>query len=278
MKPLHIVLLVAGAALAGGLAVTMTQAPSISAPPPPVVTAPPVEPPVHRVAVPLANVPETVNPAPAKPSPIPVPRQRVAPPTRASAPEPVYDEPATPPIRKFKPILTANGKPTQWTPEPYQTTSRQTKAPAPTTSAAPAAPPQKHATAPAAPAAPANPPRQVTLKAGMTIPIRLDESLTSDQTVKGAMFEASLVEPFVVDGLAIAEKGARVTGKIVSSDQFRVELGLTTLATSDGQQVAISTDPWTRPTAFGDSLAEGTVIRFRLASTVTVKERQATDR
>ncbi|HEY3827357.1 MAG TPA: hypothetical protein VGL82_22545, partial [Bryobacteraceae bacterium] len=75
----------------------------------------------------------------------------------------------------------------------------------------------------------------------------------------------------------IAEKGARVTGKIVSSDRFRVELGLTTLVTSDGQQVAISTDPWSRPTAFGDSLAEGTVIRFRLASTVTVKERQVTD-
>jgi hypothetical protein len=111
----------------------------------------------------------------------------------------------------------------------------------------------------------------------MTIPIRLGESLNSDQTVKGAMFEASLVEPFVVDGLAIAEKGARVTGKIVSSDRFRVELGLTTLVTSDGQQVAISTDPWSRPTAFGDSLAEGTVIRFRLASTVTVKERQVTD-
>jgi hypothetical protein len=111
----------------------------------------------------------------------------------------------------------------------------------------------------------------------MTIPIRLGEALSSDKTVKGWTFNASLVEPFVVDGLAIAEKGAPVAGKIVSSDRFGVQMELTTLATSDGQQVRITTDPWTKPAAFGDSLIEGTVIRFRLASNVTVKERQLID-
>jgi len=262
MKPLHIVLLVVGAALAGGLAVKMTQAPPLP------VVAPlvqPARPPVSQMAV---RVPV------AKPSPLP----EIAPPVRAqvsaTAPEPVYDEPAKPAIRKSKPVLMAkvtNAKPTQWTPGPYEASATAVRPPAPV------APPQPVAQV-LAPPAPVPTPRQVTLETGMTIPIRLNESLTSDRTVTGGPFEASLVEPFVVDGLVIAERGARVTGRIVNSVKARVELGLATLATSDGQQVAISTDPWTRLIGSGDALGAGTVIRFRLASRVTVTEQQIAGR
>jgi len=267
MRPLHIVLLVVGAALAGGLAVKMTQAPPLP------VVAPlvqPARPPVSQMAV---RVPV------AKPSPLPETLPPIAAPVPATAPEPVYDEPvhdepAKPAIRKSKPILVAkvtNVKPTQWTPGPYEASATAARPPAPV---APAQPVAQVLTPPARVPAP----RQVTLETGMAIPIRLNESLTSDRTVTGEPFEASLVEPFVVDGLVIAERGARVTGRIVNSAKARVELGLATLATSDGQQVAISTDPWTRLIGSGDALGAGTVIRFRLASRVTVTEQQIAGR
>jgi hypothetical protein len=267
MRPLHIVLLVVGAALAGGLAVKMTQAPPLP------VVAPlvqPARPPVSQMAV---RVPV------AKPSPLP----EIAPPVRAqvsaTAPEPVYEEPvhgepAKPAIRQSKRVLmvkVTNPKPTQWTPGPYEASATAARPPAAV------APPQPVAQV-LTPPAPVPAPRQVTLETGMTIPIRLNESLTSERTVTGGPFEASLVEPFVVDGLVIAERGARVTGHIVNSAKARVELGLATMATSDGQQVAISTDPWTRLIGSGDALGAGTVIRFRLASRVTVTEQQIAGR
>jgi hypothetical protein len=167
---------------------------------------------------------------------------------------------------------TANAKPTQWTPGPYEAPAGAIL-PKPQPQAVEQPVEQKTAPEPAPPA-PAFSPRHVTLQSGMAIPVRLDESLSSDKTLAGGIFQASLVEPLVVDGLAIAERGARVTGRIVSSANARVELGLATLATSDGQRVAISTDPWTKLIGSGDALGAGTVIRFRLASRVTVTERQ----
>ena len=67
-----------------------------------------------------------------------------------------------------------------------------------------------------------------------------------------------------MDGLVIAEKGARVN----------VRPGLASLTTSDGQRVAISTDPWTKPPEPG----AGTVIRFRVASRLTIIERPIAER
>lgn len=109
----------------------------------------------------------------------------------------------------------------------------------------------------------------------MTIPVRLDESVS--RTSAGESFQASLVEPLVVDGLAIAEKGARVTGRVrVASLVPQLELGLATLSTSDGQRIAVSTDPWTYGTA--GTIAGGTIIRFRLTSKLTITEQQIAGR
>ncbi len=166
----------------------------------------------------------------------------------------------------------------------------------------------------------------------MTIPVRLDQSLSSDRNVPGDTFQASLAEPLAVDGLVIAERGARVTGRILDSRNAgrlngaaaSLELSLTSLSTSDGQRVTISTVPWTKQggnsrrdeaekvgggaaigaiigaiagggkgAAIGAGIGGGaglgtvmathaktvslpseTVIRFRLASRVTVTERQ----
>ena len=105
------------------------------------------------------------------------------------------------------------------------------------------------------------PARHVTLRIGMTFRVRLDQSLSTERDFAGDTFHASLAEPFVVDGLVIAERGARVTGRVVESRKAgrlngtsAIRLALTTLYTSDGQKVAISTDPWAKQ---GDSSAGG---------------------
>jgi hypothetical protein len=270
MKPRHIGYLLAGAALAGGLAVTMTQAPPIPALAP---AASPAASPATQPERPQVTAPEVSTAVRvAKPSPIPSARPQVLPQQSTSAPQPVYDEPAKPAIRKNKPISMARmttTRPTQWTPGPYTGPAIAAK---PATQVTPILPSDPVATP--TPPSPRSAPRRVILQTGMAIPIRLDESLSSDRTVAGSMFEGSLVEPFVVEGLVIAERGALVTGRIVSSENARVELGLATLATSDGQNVAISTDPWTKLIGSGDALGAGTVIRFRLASRVTITERK----
>lgn len=257
MKPLHIGLLVGGAVIAAGLAVKMTQPPPI-----PVLVAPAIQPP----SPPAVSAPPAVVSAPVrKPSPIPA-APRIA---RATAPEPVYNEPPKPAIRKNKPILPApvllaKVKPTQWSPARYVP---------PPSSVAPTVTTRKDAAPEPAPApAPPPAPRQVTLQTGMTIPVRLDESVS--RTSAGDSFQATLVEPLVVDGLAIAERGARVTGR-VRVDSL-LELGLATLSTSDGQRVAVSTDPWTYGTA--GTIASGTIIRFRLTSKLTITEQQIAGR
>jgi hypothetical protein len=324
MKPLHAGLLIAGAALAGGLAIKMTE-------PQPIPVAPaPVSIEVKHEAPP-PTPPPTVAPlvaAPVKPSPFPN--------SVAAAPAPVYEEPARAqipktPIRKDKPILTAkatapvanaglvNSMPPFLPPVPYEAPASQ---PRPEPKAEPAPQPE-----------PKFSPHQVTLPAGMTVQIRLNESLSSDRRAPGDTFDASLAEPLIIDGLVIAERGARAGGRVVGAQKAdaqkaggtsSVALELTNLVTADGQKIAISTDPWTKrgdtsraedAAKIGGGAALGamigaiagggtgaaigagvggaagvgtvlatrgkpvnipseTIIRFRLATRVTIKERQ----
>ena len=239
MKPLHAVLLIVGAALAGGLAIEMTEPQPI--PVAPVPASIEVNHEVNHV-VPLA--PGPVEPVPATPSP--------APNGVAAAPAPVYEEPARAqiaktPIRKDKPILTAeanppiaNSMPPFLPPVPYEPPASQPK-PVPKTEPAPPQPEPKIS------------PRQVTIPAGMTVQIRLNESLSSDRGTPGETFDASLAEPLIIDGLVIAERGAHAGGRIVDIQKAggiggtsSVALELTNLVTADGQKIAISTDPWTK--------------------------------
>ena len=87
----------------------------------------------------------------------------------------------------------------------------------------------------------------------MLLPVRLIETISSDRNHPGDTFTASLTEPVVVNGLVIAEKGGRVEGRVVESQQAgkvkglaSVALELTKLSTSDGQRVEISTDSFTK--------------------------------
>lgn len=121
--------------------------------------------------------------------------------------------------------------------------------------AAPPAPVVERAPEPVEPPAPPPPPppRQATLKAGMLVPVRLIETVSSDKNHPGDTFTATLDAPLVVDGLVLAERGARVEGKVVESQQAgrvkglaSIALELTRLSLSDGQHVEISTDSFTK--------------------------------
>ena len=87
----------------------------------------------------------------------------------------------------------------------------------------------------------------------MLLPVRLQDSISSDRYHPGDTFIAVLDQPLVIDGLVIAEKGARVEGKIVASERAgrvkglaSVALELTRLNLSDGQHIEISTDTFTK--------------------------------
>jgi hypothetical protein len=100
-------------------------------------------------------------------------------------------------------------------------------------------------------------PRSVTVPAGTLITVRLDEALSSDRNRPDDQFRAVLDQPLIVDGLVLAEKGARVLGKVIDAEQAgRVKglshlgLELTQLTTSDGQKVRLQTETFTKQ---GDS-------------------------
>lgn len=150
---------------------------------------------------------------------------------------------------------------TSYTPPPAPAT------PAPQAPAAPAPAPEHARTAaqestPAIPAPmqpaqmPPPPPREpqrVTVPAGATITVRLAETINSNQRHSGDTFTATLDQPLIVDGFAIAERGAKVTGSIVESQEAgrvrgvsAITLQLTKLHTSDGQDVTISTEKFAK--------------------------------
>ncbi len=100
---------------------------------------------------------------------------------------------------------------------------------------------------PPPPAAPAQPNR-VTIAAGTVINVRLAESLSTDKNEKGDTFFATLDQPLIAGGFAIAERGARVEGKVVDAVRggrggvrLHLIIALTKVHTSDGQQMTIET-------------------------------------
>jgi hypothetical protein len=89
----------------------------------------------------------------------------------------------------------------------------------------------------------------VTLNAGLLIPVRLVDGLSSERNVPGDFFSATLEKELVVDGFVIAERGARVEGRVVAADKggkvqgvASLAVALTRLHLSDGQTVSIETD------------------------------------
>jgi hypothetical protein len=90
----------------------------------------------------------------------------------------------------------------------------------------------------------------------MTLPVRLGESLSSEHNQAGDTFTATLDAPLSAGGFVIAERGARVEGRVVEAQksgrvkgQATLALELTKLNTSDGQHVDIKTETFRKQAA-----------------------------
>jgi hypothetical protein len=93
----------------------------------------------------------------------------------------------------------------------------------------------------------------VTLAAGTLLLVRIGETLSSTRNQAGDTFLATLTQPLVVDGWVIAERGARVEGRVLDATQAgrakgasHIEISIVRLATSDGQYVRVRTEPFVK--------------------------------
>jgi outer membrane biosynthesis protein TonB len=244
MKPLQIGLLVAAGALGGALVMkwqsTRHSNETIEMTATAVPTAVPAAVPASSDPAAAAEQPAPEPPAAVgQPSPFPEKNQRHAPKKPPSKPRsepaviaqvqaPPAAEPAAPAAPARAPEPPAPAPPVRSAPEPV-------KQPEP------------------APPAPEPEPNRVTLSAGTMIPIRLVDGLSTERSVAGDSFTATLDAPLVVSGFAIAERGARVEGKVVDSQKAGKASGvsslgivLTQITTSDGQHVHVETQTFTK--------------------------------
>jgi hypothetical protein len=270
MRRLHIVLWVVAGALGGAVVTRVWQARQAAKPamaarveqparapaPEPMASIPPVTPP-PRIAA------EIMAPA-GNPEPVAVPESDSKPVSKPSPARPAHrTEAATPERHVHRPPPPAHPRPLDLgdaippsSPAP-QTAAQPQSAPEPPEPGAgfavPPAPQPVGATP--APAPEPEPSHTVTLNAGMVIPVRLLDGLSSDHNQKGDTFSATLDHELVVDGWVIAERGARVEGRVVASERGGATKGsalaveLTSLRTSDGQKVVIQTDSFERHSA-----------------------------
>ncbi len=118
----------------------------------------------------------------------------------------------------------------------------------------PAAAPAIEPSAPAAPNLPAPEPQgphMVTLSAGTLLPVRIGETISTARNQPGDSFLTTLDRELVIDGFIIAERGARVEGRVVEAEpagraRGTAHLGieLVRLSTSDGQRIRVRTEPY----------------------------------
>jgi hypothetical protein len=269
MKPLQVALLVVVSALAGGLfmkwQISRNTAPVVAVAPKATVVPPAVPATVQPVAQ-QSQPAEVVERAPitrhkepkVSARPHEVLKSHLATPVMMARndepPPPVQPAVEAPPVAVTLPITPA--VPPAPDSQPIQQTPQQ-----------PEQPVQQPDPAASIPAAPQ--PTQVTLKAGLLIPARTGQGLSSEHNAPGDGFTATLDQPLVADGWVIAEKGARLEGKVVETGrgkgQPQLVVVLTQLRTSDGQRVPIETETFAKHAqmATGDTAGKvlaGTVI------------------
>jgi len=175
--------------------------------------------------------------------------------TVTTAPAVVPSPPAlveTPAPAKKKVVAKKVAKPRS--PEVAPAPVEQAKVDAPPAVPEPPPPPPAPVAAPETPPPPAETkpeppqPRSVTIASGTLIAVRLGETISTERSRQGDSFMATLDEPLVIDGLVIAEKGARANGRVVDLvEAGRVKglahltLELTSVMLSDGQKVELRT-------------------------------------
>lgn len=88
----------------------------------------------------------------------------------------------------------------------------------------------------------------MTLTPGTIVSVRLNQTLSSDRSRQGDVFGGTLDQPLEIDGFVVAERGARVEGRVAEVQEAgrvkglaQLTLELTRLHTSDGQNIPIRT-------------------------------------
>jgi hypothetical protein len=101
-----------------------------------------------------------------------------------------------------------------------------------------------------APNSPNDPPRyglppQLTIKPGTFVMVRVDQMLSSNHNQPGDVFSATLMQPVVVDGVVVAQRGQTVMGRVAEAQKSkaghdsRLGLELTGLTLVDGTQATV---------------------------------------
>ena len=101
-----------------------------------------------------------------------------------------------------------------------------------------------------APNSPNNAPRyglppQLTIKPGTFVMARIDQMLSSNRNQPGDVFSATLMQPVVVDGVVVAQRGQTVLGRVAEAQKSkaghdsRLGLELTGLTLADGTQATV---------------------------------------
>jgi len=118
-------------------------------------------------------------------------------------------------------------------PEPRQQPSVQQQGPAPPASSRPARPPYGL-------------PPQLTVPPGTFVTVRMNEALSSDRNQEGDLFTGTLMQPVVVNGVVVAQRGQTVLGRVAEATKAargqgtsRLALQLTGLTLADGSQVNV---------------------------------------
>jgi BON domain len=168
------------------------------------------------------------------------------PPIVAAATSPVVPAPLAPMPPKPKPVPTVK-------PKPAQVVRDESPADVPQPPVAPVGPaPTPAQDLPPAPPPPPPPPafRDVTVPAGTTIPIRINQTLDSATTQQGENFSGTIAADVIMDGLAVFRQGTSVNGRVVAvqeaahykgSSLLTIEL---TSITRHDEKLSITPDPY----------------------------------
>ncbi len=92
-------------------------------------------------------------------------------------------------------------------------------------------------------------PPRLTLPSGSFITVRINQPLSSDHNHTGDAFSASLMQPIIVDGVIVAQRGQTIGGHVTEAQKAarssdtpsRLGVQLTDLTLVDGQVVPIQT-------------------------------------
>jgi hypothetical protein len=160
-----------------------------------------------------------------------------------------------PPVRRERPVRQEPVAIAKYDPPPAPPT------PAPVPAAEPAPPPVanvpvQNVSLPAATPEPnveARVPHVVTLAAGTSLAVRIGETISTARNQPGDSFLATLTQQLVIDGFIIAERGARLEGRVVEAaaagrgrGASHLAVSVMRIATADGQNIRIRTEPYSK--------------------------------